>query len=120
MTAASPSSAPSTASTGKSSAAPPKLTTNGRDVELDHLKSSSGDGSGNGSSRNASPLPIEEDIMQLARLGEVDAIRKLFDSGKYDVKHCDEEGITPLHVGQPGICSEQYAVDFFVPAVQTR
>lgn len=87
--------APASAQTGKSSAAPPKLTTGEGDVEMDNLKSGSGSGSGS----NATPLPLEEDIMQLARLGEVDAIRKLFDSGTYDVKYCDEEGITPLHVG---------------------
>lgn len=44
------------------------------------------------------PLPIEEDIMQLARLGEIGAIQKLFDSGKFDAKYKDEQGITPLHV----------------------
>lgn len=43
-------------------------------------------------------LPIEEDIMQLARLGEIGAIQKLFDSGKFDETYKDEQGITPLHV----------------------
>lgn len=43
-------------------------------------------------------LPIEEDIMQLARLGEIGAIQKLFDAGKYDATYADEQGITPLHV----------------------
>lgn len=43
-------------------------------------------------------LPIEEDIMQLARLGEIAAIQKLFDSGKFDATFKDEQGITPLHV----------------------
>jgi palmitoyltransferase ZDHHC13/17 len=43
-------------------------------------------------------LPIEEDIMQLARLGEIAAIQKLFDSGKFDATYKDEQGITPLHV----------------------
>ncbi|KAI9801133.1 MAG: Palmitoyltransferase zdhhc17 [Piccolia ochrophora] len=42
-------------------------------------------------------IPLEEDIMQLARLGEVGAIQKLFDTGKFDVKYKDDEGITPLH-----------------------
>ncbi|KAI9842619.1 MAG: palmitoyltransferase akr1 [Thelocarpon superellum] len=42
-------------------------------------------------------LPIEEDIMQLARLGEVAAMKALFDKGKFDVHHKDDEGITPLH-----------------------
>ena len=40
----------------------------------------------------------EEDIMQLARLGDVQAIEKLYDSGKFDAQYCDTEGITPLHV----------------------
>lgn len=43
-------------------------------------------------------LPVEEDIMQLARLGEIKAIQKLFDSGKFDATYTDEQGITPLHV----------------------
>ncbi|KAK8159775.1 palmitoyltransferase-like protein akr1 [Phyllosticta citrichinensis] len=42
-------------------------------------------------------LPVEEDVMQLARLGEIRAIQKLFDSGKYDATYRDEQGITPLH-----------------------
>jgi palmitoyltransferase ZDHHC13/17 len=46
-------------------------------------------------------LPIEEDIMQLARLGEIGAIQKLFDSGKFDASYADEQGITPLHVCIP-------------------
>lgn len=43
-------------------------------------------------------VPIEEDIMQLARLGEIGAIQKLFEIGKFDARYADEEGITPLHV----------------------
>ncbi|KAF2395734.1 palmitoyltransferase akr1, partial [Trichodelitschia bisporula] len=43
------------------------------------------------------PLSVEEDIMQLARLGEIGAIQKLFDTGKFDVSYADDEGITPLH-----------------------
>lgn len=43
-------------------------------------------------------LPVEEDIMQLARLGEIGAIQKLFDSGKFDATYTDDQGITPLHV----------------------
>ncbi|KAI9893451.1 MAG: palmitoyltransferase akr1 [Vezdaea aestivalis] len=42
-------------------------------------------------------LPVEEDIMQLARLGEIGAIQKLYDSGKFDIHYKDEENITPLH-----------------------
>jgi hypothetical protein len=47
-------------------------------------------------------LPIEEDLMQLARLGEIKAIQKLFDSGKFTATYADEQGITPLHVRSPG------------------
>jgi len=43
-------------------------------------------------------LPIEDDIMQLARLGEIKAIQKLFDAGKFSAKYTDEQQITPLHV----------------------
>jgi hypothetical protein len=44
------------------------------------------------------PLPVEQDIMQLARLGEIGAIQKLFDTGEFDATYTDEQGITPLHV----------------------
>ncbi|SMY24893.1 unnamed protein product [Zymoseptoria tritici ST99CH_1A5] len=48
---------------------------------------------------DASPpqLPIESDLMQLARLGELRAIQKLFDSGRYTARSTDEQGITALH-----------------------
>ena len=36
--------------------------------------------------------------MQLARLGELRGIQKLFDSGRYNAKSTDEQGITALHV----------------------
>ncbi|PGH17999.1 hypothetical protein AJ80_04620 [Polytolypa hystricis UAMH7299] len=79
---------PSSLVTGKSSTATPKLSTQDDDVELKNI---------NGENGVKTPLPIEEDIMQLARLGEIGAIQKLFDSGKFDAKYQDEEGITPLH-----------------------
>lgn len=43
-------------------------------------------------------LPLHEDIMQLARLGEIGPIQRLFDEGKYKATHTDPENITPLHV----------------------
>ena len=43
------------------------------------------------------PLPIQEDVMGLARLGEIGAIQKLFDEGKCDANFKDEQNITPLH-----------------------
>ncbi|KAK3672115.1 palmitoyltransferase akr1 [Recurvomyces mirabilis] len=42
-------------------------------------------------------LPVEQDLMQLARLGELRAVQKLFDSGKETAKSTDEQGITALH-----------------------
>lgn len=40
----------------------------------------------------------QDDIMQLARIGDVAAMEKLFESGEYDATYTDDEGITPLHV----------------------
>lgn len=40
----------------------------------------------------------EEDIMQIARVGDVPAMEKLFESGEFDATYTDDEGITPLHV----------------------
>lgn len=39
-----------------------------------------------------------DDIMQVARVGDVAAMEKLFESGEYDATYTDDEGITPLHV----------------------
>ncbi|KJZ76499.1 Palmitoyltransferase AKR1 [Hirsutella minnesotensis 3608] len=39
----------------------------------------------------------ESDIMQLARVGDVAAMERLFESGEYDATFTDDEGITPLH-----------------------
>jgi palmitoyltransferase ZDHHC13/17 len=60
--------------------------TSGNNVELKDM------------STDRAALPIEDDIMQLARLGEIGAIQKLFESGKYDGTYADDQGITPLHV----------------------
>ena len=74
--------AKSMTASGKTTAASPKLSA---DEHVEMLDLPSGP-------------PEEEDIMQLARIGDIPAIQKLFDSGKFDVKYCDDEGITPLHV----------------------
>ncbi len=52
------------------------------------------------SNMRASPAPglPEQDIMQLARHGDIVTIQNLYDQGKFDPKYRDEEGITPLHV----------------------
>ncbi|KAL9101043.1 MAG: hypothetical protein Q9163_003658 [Psora crenata] len=51
----------------------------------------------NGTDETVSKLPLLEDIMQLARLGEIGPIRTLLETGKYSATYKDEEGITPLH-----------------------
>ena len=73
---------------GKPSVASPKESSTGH-VELDDVQGAQ------------TTVPIQEDIMQLARLGEVAAIQALFDSGKFDSSYKDEQGITPLHVCRP-------------------
>lgn len=69
----------------KASVAPPKVTANAG-MELENL----------GSAKDK--LPLHEDIMQLARLGEISPIKYLFNEGKFSAKFRDKEGITPLHV----------------------
>ncbi|KAK3322750.1 palmitoyltransferase-like protein [Apodospora peruviana] len=39
----------------------------------------------------------QNDIMQLARVGDIPGMEKLFESSDYDATYTDEEGITPLH-----------------------
>ncbi|KAI9719329.1 MAG: palmitoyltransferase akr1 [Chrysothrix sp. TS-e1954] len=46
---------------------------------------------------HGSETPVEEDVLKLARFGEIGLIQKLFDAGKADASHRDETGITPLH-----------------------
>jgi hypothetical protein len=47
----------------------------------------------------SSPIhPIQEDLMALARLGELRSIQRLFDSGKASATSADPQGITALHV----------------------
>ncbi len=72
---------------GKASAAPPKVTGENT-LELDKM------------SLPEEKLPLHEDIMQLARLGEIGPIQTLFETGKFTARYKDQEGITPLHVSQ--------------------
>lgn len=65
----------------------PKLSEN-ENVEMKNIPVSAAD-----------PNP-DDDIMQFARLGNVAAVEKLFESGKFSATYCDGEGITPLHVSQ--------------------
>lgn len=43
-------------------------------------------------------IPLGEDIMQIARIGEVPAMQRIFEEKKLTARYTDEEGITPLHV----------------------
>jgi palmitoyltransferase len=62
----------------KSDTAAPKLN---NEVELGNMPADSG----------------QPDIMQLARVGDIAGMEKLFETGDYDATYTDDEGITPLH-----------------------
>jgi palmitoyltransferase ZDHHC13/17 len=66
----------------KAAAAAPKL--NSEAMEMNNLP--------------GGEAPVQEDIMQLARVGNIQAMEKLFETGDYDATYTDDEGITPLHV----------------------
>lgn len=74
----------------KSSAAAPKLNS---DMEMADIP-----GSGDDEQKPQQGHQEEDDIMQLARLGDIQAMEKLFESKGYDATYTDDEGITPLHV----------------------
>ena len=77
----------------KSSAAAPKLDSN---MEMADRP---GNGQAPDEEHQQQPEQREEDdIMQLARLGDIPAMEKLFESKGYDATYADDEGITPLHV----------------------
>lgn len=46
------------------------------------------------------PSEAQKDIMQMARIGDIAGMEKLFEAGEYDATYSDDEGITPLHVGR--------------------
>jgi hypothetical protein len=82
-------SSPPSAPSGKSAATPPKVATDDISVELKNM---------NTERSPARSIPLGEDIMQIARIGEVSVMKKLFEEKKFTANHTDEEGITPLHV----------------------
>lgn len=75
----------------KSTAAAPKLNS---DMEMGALPA-------DGQVQGQQPQDDEDDIMQLARVGDIPAMEKLFATGGLDATYTDDEGITPLHVGLP-------------------
>lgn len=77
---------------GKGSSVAPQLSVNDGNLEMKNIAA-------------AEPaLDASQDIMQLARLGDIPSIQKLYDAGAFTPLHCDDEGITPLHVSLLGNC----------------
>ena len=70
---------------GKSSAAPPTVA---EDKHPEVAKDGNSD----------AKLPLLEDVMQLARLGDIGSVQQLLQKGEIGADFHDEEGITPLHV----------------------
>ena len=59
---------------------------NSQDVELKRIPST------------PPAIDPEEYIMQLARIGHLAGVQRLFESGRFDATFKDEQAITPLHV----------------------
>lgn len=74
----------------KSSTSPLKATQQDASVELKAMKPDREGVRGS--------IPLGEDIMQIARIGEVPAMQRIFEEKKLTARYKDEEGITPLHV----------------------
>lgn len=70
---------------GRANAVPPQVTT-GDSVELFNVGG------------EEPKLPLLEDIMQLARMGDIGTVKELLQQGKVTIDHKDKEGITPMHV----------------------
>lgn len=85
----SPTGAPISLST-KSAAAAPQLTS---DMEMGSVA--------NANAASTPPPPADEDMMHLARVGDIVGMEKLFEAGDCDATYTDDEGITPLHVRPP-------------------
>lgn len=81
--------------------AAPSVATTAKDVELTTIQNGSVEPS----------LPLEEDIMQCARIGALGHIQSMLESGKYSASYADQEGITPLHWAA---INNQYAVCKFL------
>lgn len=82
-------SSPPSVPSAKSAATPPKVAADDASVELQSMKPER---------TSAKSIPLGEDIMQIARIGEVSVMQKLLEEKKFTANHSDEEGITPLHV----------------------
>ncbi|KFZ07484.1 hypothetical protein V501_06398 [Pseudogymnoascus sp. VKM F-4519 (FW-2642)] len=70
---------------GKGSSVAPQLSVDDGNLEMKNIAA-------------AEPaLDASQDIMQLARLGDISSVQKLYDADVFTPLHCDDEGITPLH-----------------------
>lgn len=79
----------------KSAAAAPKLN---NAMEMGTWTAADGQGQPGSNAAPAAPVNPQPDIMQLARVGDIVGMEKLFESGEFDATYSDDEGITPLHV----------------------
>lgn len=79
----------------KSAAAAPKLN---NAMEMGTWTAADGHGQPGSNAAPVAPVNPQPDIMQLARVGDIVAMEKLFESGEFDATYSDDEGITPLHV----------------------
>ncbi|GAQ06916.1 palmitoyltransferase akr1 [Aspergillus lentulus] len=83
------STSPTSIPTGKGTTTPPKVTQQDVSVELKNMRPDRSPPKGS--------IPLGEDIMQIARIGEIGPMQRLFDEKKFTANYQDEEGITPLH-----------------------
>ncbi|GFF85047.1 palmitoyltransferase akr1 [Aspergillus udagawae] len=83
------STSPTSIPAGKGAATPPKVTQQDVSVELKNMRPDRSPPKGS--------IPLGEDIMQIARIGEIGPMQRLFDEKKFTANYQDEEGITPLH-----------------------
>jgi hypothetical protein len=84
------STSPTSMPAGKGTTTPPKVTQQDVSVELKNMRPDRSPPKGS--------IPLGEDIMQIARIGEIGPMQRLFDEKKFTANYQDEEGITPLHV----------------------
>ncbi|KAK9573832.1 palmitoyltransferase akr1 [Aspergillus fumigatus] len=83
------STSPTSIPAGKGTTTPPKVTQQDVSVELKNMRPDRSPPKGS--------IPLGEDIMQIARIGEIGPMQRLFDEKKFTANYQDEEGITPLH-----------------------
>ncbi|RHZ58457.1 palmitoyltransferase akr1 [Aspergillus thermomutatus] len=83
------STSPTSIPNSKGATTPPKVTQHDVSVELKNMRPDRSPPKGS--------IPLGEDIMQIARIGEIGPMQRLFDEKKFTANYQDDEGITPLH-----------------------